>query len=303
MAGKREVTFIITAVDRTRAAFRAVRRGLGRLKVGMLSLVGVGGFAALIRQTLNWASAIEGASGRLDITVERAQALKRLAEDSGQSWESLQGVMQRIARNAGQALGGDSRMAENFANLGISFKDLRNLSPDELFFKVADAAADTTRSWRETSALVAKIGDTEAVRFRALLVQGGDALRDAAEALEASGEVLDADALAKAAEKDRETAALLAKAQTEAANALVEALPLFTAVLEELNETIKAGKEVAADIQTREGQTIAVSGLASAGESVASLLRPGGVATAALSAIVSELGAIRDNTSRSGRLQ
>lgn len=239
MAAKQEVTFIISARDRTRAIFRRIRRGIGRMRVGLGSLLAGGAFAALTRGALNFATAIEGASARLDVSSETLQGLKIQAEDLNIPFQTLQGVIQRISRNAGQALAGDTTMADNFRRLGISMEELQNLNTEDLFFAVADAAADTTRSWRETSALIAKVGDTEAVSLRGLLVQGGDALASGVNALKDADRLQGPEALKAAAEAEaaaRRELITAQKAFTEAVTQLIPVLQAFTTAVAPLSQ-------------------------------------------------------------------
>lgn len=239
MAARQEVTFVISARDRTRAVFGAIRSRLKRLRVGIGGLVAGGIFAKLTKDALGFAAAIKGAEERLDVSAETLQGLKILGERLNIPFETLQGVMQRISRNAGQALGGDTRMIEAFAKLGITFRELSGLNTEDLFFAVADAAADTTRSWRETSALLAKVGDTEAVRLRGLLVQGGDALAEGVNKLADADELLSADALTIAAENDAKAAEALRIAQNEFTKAIVALIPVLKAATPFLQQAVE----------------------------------------------------------------
>lgn len=234
MAARQEVTFVISARDRTRAVFRRIGQSFRRLRFGIGSLVGGGLFAAATRGALDFATAIEGASARLDVSTETLQGLKILAEDLNIPFETLQGVIQRISRNAGQALSGDTRLADAFAELGITLEELQGLNTEDLFFAIADAAKDTSRSWRETSAALAKVGDTEAVRLRGLLVQGGDALAAGVNALKDAERLQGPEALRAAAEAEAQLRRELIASQ----KAFTEAVVTLTPVLQEFINVI-----------------------------------------------------------------
>ena len=298
MAAKQEVTLVVSARDRTRAVFRRIARGFRRLRLGFASLIGGAAFGALTRGALDFASAIDGASERLDVSRETLQALRLQADALNIPFETLQGVIQRISRNAGQALSGDSRMAENFAKLGITFEELSRLNTEDLFFAVADAAADTSRSWRETSALIAKIGDTEAVRLRGLLVQGGDALARGANALVDAGKVQTDEQIVRQAEINRQTAEAYAEAQAEFARVMVSTLPAFTEAISRLADLLEliqgAGQDIADPRGLRPGQAAAELGT----EALVQALPLGAVET-----IIKVLNDIAINTKDAGRMR
>lgn len=234
MAARQEVTFVISARDRTRAIFRSIGRSVRRLRLSAAGFIGGGLFAAATRGALDFATAIEGASQRLDVSTETLQGLKILAEDLNIPFETLQGVIQRISRNAGQALTGDTRLIEAFSDLGISLQELRRLNTEDLFFAIADAAADTSRSWRETSAALARVGDTEAVRLRGLLVEGGDALAAGVNALQDADRLQGPEALRAAAEAEAQLRRELLAAQ----KAFTEAVVTLTPVLQQFITTV-----------------------------------------------------------------
>lgn len=231
MAAKKEVTLVIRARDRTRAVFRSIARGIRRFRVGLGGLVAGGAFAALTKGALDFATSMEGASARVDVTTDSLQGLKILGEDLNIPFASLVTVMQRLSRNAGQALGGDVRLVDAFADLGVTMEDLSRLNTEDLFLKVADAAADTSRSWRETSALIAKVGDTEAVALRGLLVQGGEALRDGVRELKGAGRIQGAEDLKAAAEAEAAARRELLTAQKEFTAAMTNLIPTLNALV------------------------------------------------------------------------
>lgn len=272
MAARQEVTFVISARDRTRSVFRAVGRSVRRLRLSAASFIGGGLFAAATRGALDFATAIEGASQRLDVSTETLQGLKILAEDLNIPFETLQGVIQRISRNAGQALTGDTRLIDAFADLGITLKELRALNTEDLFFAVADAAADTTKSWRETSAALARVGDTEAVRLRGLLVQGGDALAAGVNALKDADKLQGPEALKAAAEAE----AKLRRELIAANKAFTEAVVTLTPILNAFVSVFGPAAQAYADAIAR-GQATGGYGV---GRKAAEILGPERIATA-----------------------
>ena len=114
MAARQQVTFVISARDRTRAAFRAIGRSVRRLRLGIVSIAASVGFGALTKGALSFAASLDAASQRLRVPIQQLDALHQQVKALGQSSEGLNTVLQRLGTNAGQALSGDSRMAEFF---------------------------------------------------------------------------------------------------------------------------------------------------------------------------------------------
>ena len=181
MAARQEVTFLITARDKTRAAFRSIGRAFRRMRLGIASIVASAGFGALTKSALSFAAALEGASERLKVPVQQLEALQQQSKAFGQSTEGVNTLLQRLGTRAGEAIAGSTRMIDNFAELGVTLQDLRNAqgNPAEIFLKVADGVREAAEAGEDLRAQFAlsKIGDSEGVRFLALLRQGSDEIR------------------------------------------------------------------------------------------------------------------------------
>ena len=49
--------------------------------------------------------------------------------------------MNKLARNAGEAIGGNQQLQESFAKIGLSAQELMGMSPQDLFFALSRAVS------------------------------------------------------------------------------------------------------------------------------------------------------------------
>lgn len=244
MAAKKEVVFTIRARDMTRSALRSARRGierLGRAARSVTSLVGAGIIAAAARQWAKFGAEITAASERLDMSTVTLQSWKKQASDvANVGGEQLFNVFQRIGRNAGAALRGNTKLIMSFAKMGVSFRELRTISPDELMLRVAAAAEKFNKAGRrkEFSSILADIGDSEAVRLLGLLERGPSAFIQETERLLAAGVFQTTKQLSEAAKTKAQLEQEFLAASAEFSRIMVVALPLITQYMERLNAAI-----------------------------------------------------------------
>lgn len=142
---------MMTAADQGSSAFKslannisAINRPLDLISTGFNGLgasLGLGGATAGL--TALMASAIGLASGMADLSiktgveVEQLSRFSTIAKLSGTDMDTVANVMKKLSINAVEAYSGNDRLARSFEAIGISTKDLKSASPDELMIKVA----------------------------------------------------------------------------------------------------------------------------------------------------------------------
>ena len=177
-----------------------------KLAVGLL---GLGAASALSAEELSKeATTIDQQAKLLGVTTERYQELRYAVRGYGVDVGDLADVYAQIAGKAKDAEGGNKDAVQSFKALGISVKDLKDLSPDDLMRLLAERggkAADQM-SWL---ANVSKVfGEEGARQFGPLLKDGAanfDALAKRAHEL---GLVMSGEALAAARAYGAESAVL-----------------------------------------------------------------------------------------------
>jgi len=259
VAKRQEVEFVITARDRTRAAFARIRRGFSRLRLGLGGLVGGIGFAALTKEALNFATSIEGASRRLGIAGDQLEALKIIAQDDEVAFTNLVTIIQRLSRRAGEATQGSTAMAQAFAELGVGLDVLQRGDPEEIFFATAEAAKNFEGTLGELQARIQKIGDIETVGALGFLRRGETDIRARIEELKREGQVLGREGREDLAAQEAAARRDLIAVQQEFNNVIRDLLPILRELAPLVRDAVRGAREVAErreEIKERAGNAL-----------------------------------------------
>jgi len=121
---------IITAEDKTQAAFDAIKKGFSRLNDAMTStmgkissLIGAAGFGAISKEVLSTADSIAKTSQKIGIGAEDLQKFQFAASQSGVETDKFNAAMKKFTVNIGEAATGNKTMIKTLAELGISAID------------------------------------------------------------------------------------------------------------------------------------------------------------------------------------
>lgn len=112
------------------AGMKSVQGQLHEMKSLVASAFSGAAIAGIIAKTFAFADAIDKASLRMKMTTEETQVLKRIADDSGSSLDTIEGAFRKIEIARSKALGGDASMKANFKTLGVDdamLKDKNNI--------------------------------------------------------------------------------------------------------------------------------------------------------------------------------
>ena len=210
MANKK-VKFTLTAVDKTKAAFDKVTKGLkgvgsvaggvtkGVAKVGLAATAAATALAALVKVNVDFMDKLGKTANKLGIEVEFLQAMRFAAEQTGVKVEALDMGLQRFIRRAAEAAKGTGESKRAFEQLGIQLKDndgnLRDIR--DILFDVADGLENTKNSG-ERVRLAFKFFDSEGVSLVSTLKEGADGLREFEEQAENLGIIISKQSIAKA---------------------------------------------------------------------------------------------------------
>jgi hypothetical protein len=134
---------IKSARRRLREFANTAKKALGGAALGFTAL-GVAAFAAVTALTAKAFESLDkiGKSATaIGITTESLIGLQRAAGFAGSSSEEMTKSLQKMQKTIGQAEQGLAGAERALADLGLTSKDLINLSPEEQFFKMSDAMA------------------------------------------------------------------------------------------------------------------------------------------------------------------
>lgn len=140
---------VITAKDSTAAAFASVNSGLTGLsgtaaRLGStLSALGAGAFvgslASFTRQTLEAQDQLFKLSQKTGLAVESLAGLEFAAEQSGVELEKVARATRVFRELVIEAGDSSSTAAKQLKSLGLSYQDLKDLSPEKQLLALADA--------------------------------------------------------------------------------------------------------------------------------------------------------------------
>lgn len=109
-------------------------KGIGREISGSLAgMFAVDKIAEFGMKAIETAGKLNDLSTRLGVSVEFLQEMQFAAEQSGASLEDVAGAVEKISIARMKALAGDQATIENFAKMGISMQQIKELGGEGLF--------------------------------------------------------------------------------------------------------------------------------------------------------------------------
>lgn len=206
MAQDRKVSIILTAVDKTKQAFQSATRSLGRFtdkfsrfagQLGLAFGVGGGGVVAGVKLLADEMDRLSKEAAKLGTTTEELSKLRFAAKQTGVDARVLGLGLQRMVRKIGDAANGSADAAKGFSRLGLDFKALAELSPEQQFAAISEKVSQLSNRTEQLSATV-RIFDSEAAAVVNTLAEGPEAIAAYGDELEKLGGVIDQDTAAAA---------------------------------------------------------------------------------------------------------
>jgi len=224
---------------------------LSAAKVALSAFTGalsVGALAAMTREALDFAGALNDASQASGVGVESLQELRFAASQSGVEADNLDKALARLTKRIGEAAAGEDEAAQGFEDLGVAIKDsLGELKPTEVVLReVADAIKELPTPAEQAAAAVSLFGK-EGVKLLEFLRAGSEEMDNWAAKARALGVVIDADLIAKG---DAAGDALARLAETMKVQGYLGFLKLsegITIAVEKLESFIIATRQAAAE--------------------------------------------------------
>lgn len=143
----KDVKFNITAVDKTKNAFKSVLGGLKKVSGALLNFktaiagaVGVAGLGLLIKRSLEATDRIGKLSSVLGFSVKELQTFKLASQIGGVELETFSKGVRRLVDNFGDFMDGTGEAKKTFEALGISVEEANKLSGDQ--FAILGLVAD-----------------------------------------------------------------------------------------------------------------------------------------------------------------
>ena len=270
MANKK-VKFELTAVNKTKAAFSSVTKGLtgigsvagkasmGVAKVGLAATGAAVGLALFTKKSFDYIDTLGKTASRTGIATDTLQAFQLAAIESGTTIEQTQKGLEKFARSIGDAGRGLKTQADIFRDLGVEIKNqdgtLRTY--EEILFDVAEGLGELGSEAERATALANLFGRA-GIQFSEIFRDGADGIQTFIDRANDLGIILDKDTI-KGVEKFNDTVSVIKLQIGAFANNITSAfVPALQLIAEKVGATITANKDAAGGFQTL-GQTIAVS--------------------------------------------
>jgi hypothetical protein len=102
---------------------------------------------------------LQDLANRFGISASALQEVGNAASLSGAGIEDVASAMNKLAVNAGKAIGNDDAMIQAFKDIGLSVEQLKGMSPQDIFFKLSEAVAaanDPLEAFAQAQAVAGK---------------------------------------------------------------------------------------------------------------------------------------------------
>lgn len=191
-----DVRINIKAVDKTKAGFSGITKGLKKvsgavfsMKNALVGAVGAAGFGALIKSSINAGDELAKTADKLGVTTQALAGLRHAAELTGVSTGTMDMALQRFTRRAAEAAQGTGEAKGALQELGIDADELVRLPLDQQMNVVAESMAGV-KNQSDKVRLAMKLFDSEGVALVNTLGGGAEALQKMTEEAEHLGVTL-----------------------------------------------------------------------------------------------------------------
>lgn len=178
---------VITATDKTQAAFQSVSKNLegigsrmGVLLSSVAGLAGAAGFGMLIKNSMQTADALAKTSDALGIATEKLATLRYMGDLAGVSSEQMDEHLKKMTRSLGEAAQGGGAAAKTLAMLRLDTQQLIQLSPDQQYLAIADAI-NGLGTQAEKAAAASDIFGKSGINMLNVMADGSESFRQAEE--------------------------------------------------------------------------------------------------------------------------
>jgi len=124
---------------------------------GALSLSAVG-FASLISQTLQFTDAVSDLAKGFDLSIAKTLQFREAIKSSGGNAEGASKMLSTLFSKIEEARSGNESAIAQFQKLGISFKELVSLSPEQALNRVFQAIANIGNTYERVKAVKEMLG-------------------------------------------------------------------------------------------------------------------------------------------------
>jgi len=256
-----------TGLKAAQGSIKNFASSVGGQLAGALSFTAL---AAGLKNAVDKGDQLQDLANRFGVAADSLQRVGNAASLSGGSIEEVAGAMNKLARNAAEAVSGNQTMIEAFGRIGLSVSDLKSMTPDQIFLALSKSVQQGGGSLQDF-ANAQKLAGDGAAKLMELLRMGPDAIMANGEAMgvwsnDTIRQLSEASDSIKTFQNNITIgfgyAATLANGLVKAFQAVVESLTLlgfaakeaFTGNLAGAKELVKAAQNVGNEQMARDAQ-------------------------------------------------
>ena len=191
MATTRTVKLIARMQDRMTPGLRSVARGATAF-AGAVAAAGAAAFAAA-KKISDYGAKVFDLSTATGVSIEGAQALGYAFEQTGGSIESVGGAIRGLNTFMRTAATGGAEYMAVLDQLGITYGELRAMSPEDAFLLLTDRIGGMTDEMERNIAATTVFGGRYAQQIVSAVEQADGSLRNLTDAFNESGNAMSRD--------------------------------------------------------------------------------------------------------------
>lgn len=169
------------ALSGIKAGMAEMRSEVGKAQRDITSELGkaivAGGLASYLDQVIEKAHEIHHQAERFGVDAQFLQIASNAAKEDGVQLNSVARAMNQLEINTQKARDGNEKAAHSFEVLGINIDDVRKLSPEQLFMRIADGVKNADDRTAAYAAVAALLGARMGTELIPTLEKGSDAIR------------------------------------------------------------------------------------------------------------------------------
>ena len=126
---------------------------------------------------------LQDLANRFGVSAVSIQEIGNAASLSGGSVEDVAGAMNKLSKNAGEAIAGNETMAASFERIGLSVEDLKTMSPEALFMSLSKTLASGTIPQAEQLKLAMDLAGKSVGTLMETMLMGPEAISATGQAM------------------------------------------------------------------------------------------------------------------------
>jgi hypothetical protein len=135
-----------------------LRQGFGELGDVLVAALGIEAFKSQIEGVQKSILALELLSEKTGIAITTMAGIEHVSQAAGVGFEQVSTALTRLSRAQILAIEGGQQQVTAFRRIGISTSELKSLAPEELFYRVGEALANSSSHGAAAASAFALLG-------------------------------------------------------------------------------------------------------------------------------------------------